>query len=1311
MSQTPKLDFTLSDFMNYYVQSNADTSMYSRPPAYNVSFYDSINMKREFSTCKPKAIDLKPPPGEQLPHQRFIARYMSPHTPYDRLLLFHGLGTGKTCLASAVVELARNIMMKQYIEPKVAYLVVPKRLIKTLRSEIAEICTCLERSEESVYTTSTGKLRRHTAKCLRGKYVPDATDLEQQEQEDIDSRGGAKKSSHEVRESIIGRKIRKAYRIMTYLEMAKFVEQTKAQGTFEDTFRNTYVIMDEVHNLKEADDDKRIDKYKLIWELTHKSVGTKFLFMTATPMRDQAQGEIVNLFNLILPEDKQLKSEDVAFDNESNQLKNPSILQQAVKGYVSYLRSMVSNVQIVYEGQIIPPLQHTHVYPLTMHTFQSDVYKKAYESNVKQGGKKNNPESEEENEAVNNMWLQTIHANSFVFPDGSFGPAGQAKYIHVYDRSGKQISLAGSSGGKASSAKTSTPEESELDIALTLEEPTDVEEDVDEKKAVEQHGRIEISEEFKAFLEQDGTSIHHRLHRLSQCSAKFAFTIEQIIKYPRQKMFVYSRFVQGGGVLLFAALLSYFGYGLCTGSETSDAKRFMLATPLISTATQTQHALTLFNSKQNVYGNMCQVVIGSPVVGEGFSFKAIRKTFIMTPFWNDGSTDQAIGRSIRSFSHDDLPLADRTVQIYKLCDLVTDEDIKSIDLIMYQTCEDKDYRIKQVERILKESAIDCVLNRARNISPFDQDGTKACDYSACDYKCSYVDSLASTPALAGVITDTNNLFYADEEIRLVMESVKKLFSQKSSYDFEELFQMLFSGLQLTHPDVKLNSIVLSRALHEMVSGNVRVLNRLGFFNYLRSDRNMYFLVDDPLAGRMFWNVNYANHPTPYFINKEFETTWATTLASAPSNYERVVKAIAVHANNPTKVRNVLNNMFPMIFDEMLKNSVKTMFVDQNDNNVVARAIFNIYKDQVEVVDDAFVVVSVDKNNPIVCSLEELREVTHGALAPWSSSGEVLEEWKEEQGQRKHLIINNPLHWYGIWNQKDQTFKIKHVIPVRGKMKTQVYEPDNRVVRTEEGINCTASFSKSKLYMLCDIIQKIPMLMKAFEHDPAMLRQIPALPPFVAQGTTFKPETLPVIIPQTGYTAQQIRAMLQSIKSNKNVKSELRDIYWTNKITQLLLQQDIKSLHALVESMLKEISDEKVVEKALGGWKTMSKEMLVPFLLTIEEIMAVLKKRYGVQLIGSTTPDQQVDIVMEQLTFLDMNTLQFTNPYGPIGLAGLYAVCLVDAENMQTFCNVVKQWYKAHHLLLEVSAKAKAPKEPKVKEPTEPKAKGGRKKKQ
>ena len=46
------------------------------------------------------------------PHQLFLKNYMSPNTPYNSILIFHGVGVGKTCSGVSIAENFKNIFGK-----------------------------------------------------------------------------------------------------------------------------------------------------------------------------------------------------------------------------------------------------------------------------------------------------------------------------------------------------------------------------------------------------------------------------------------------------------------------------------------------------------------------------------------------------------------------------------------------------------------------------------------------------------------------------------------------------------------------------------------------------------------------------------------------------------------------------------------------------------------------------------------------------------------------------------------------------------------------------------------------------------------------------------------------------------------------------------------------------------------------------------------------------------------------------------------------------------------------------------------------
>jgi hypothetical protein len=62
---------------------------------------------------------------ELAPHQNFVRNYLSFQTPYNSLLLFHGLGSGKTLTAIGIAEEMRDYLKKMGINKKIIIVASP----------------------------------------------------------------------------------------------------------------------------------------------------------------------------------------------------------------------------------------------------------------------------------------------------------------------------------------------------------------------------------------------------------------------------------------------------------------------------------------------------------------------------------------------------------------------------------------------------------------------------------------------------------------------------------------------------------------------------------------------------------------------------------------------------------------------------------------------------------------------------------------------------------------------------------------------------------------------------------------------------------------------------------------------------------------------------------------------------------------------------------------------------------------------------------------------------------------------------------
>ena len=114
--------------------------------------------------------------------------------------------------------------------------------------------------------------------------------------------------------------------------------------------------------------------------------------------------------------------------------------------------------------------------------------------------------------------------------------------------------------------------------------------------------------------------------------------------------------------------------------------------------------------EDNKDGNKVKVVLISKAGSEGIDLKFIRQVHILEPWYNMNRIEQITGRAVRNFSHKDLPFEERNVEIY-MHGTILDKNIEeAADLYVYRVAEYKAIQIGKVTRVLKETAVDCIVN-------------------------------------------------------------------------------------------------------------------------------------------------------------------------------------------------------------------------------------------------------------------------------------------------------------------------------------------------------------------------------------------------------------------------------------------------------------------------------------------------------------------------------------------------------------------------------------------------------------------------
>lgn len=128
---------------------------------------------------------------------------------------------------------------------------------------------------------------------------------------------------------------------------------------------------------------------------------------------------------------------------------------------------------------------------------------------------------------------------------------------------------------------------------------------------------------------------------------------------------------------------------------------------------------SIANKKDNMFGDKIRVIIGSPSIKEGVSFKHIQHIHLLDPVWNQSAKTQVEGRAIRFCSHVDInekidkPLKRKViVDIYKLVPRPKGLVSETCDQVIYDNIiVKKQNLIAAAESALRKVAIDHYLFR------------------------------------------------------------------------------------------------------------------------------------------------------------------------------------------------------------------------------------------------------------------------------------------------------------------------------------------------------------------------------------------------------------------------------------------------------------------------------------------------------------------------------------------------------------------------------------------------------------------------
>ncbi len=236
---------------------------------------------------------------------------------------------------------------------------------------------------------------------------------------------------------------------------------------------------------------------------------------------------------------------------------------------------------------------------------------------------------------------------------------------------------------------------------------------VDDLKRINEVNGLNI-DTFTKFMLNDKEKKSNLLNSMHQSSAKMTFCIINIMNSPGPAL-VYSNYVVMEGLQIFKIYLKYFGFTSYT--ERSKGKDGFRYAEYHGGIDKEERSIVLdkFNKAENKYGDVAKIIMISPAGSEGISLNSVRQVHIMEPYWHEVRIMQMIGRAIRLCSHRLLPLEEREVSVFRYKSVRKDElDKWTTDQYIEDTARLKQGLIQSFLDSIKEAAVDCSLNKAHN---------------------------------------------------------------------------------------------------------------------------------------------------------------------------------------------------------------------------------------------------------------------------------------------------------------------------------------------------------------------------------------------------------------------------------------------------------------------------------------------------------------------------------------------------------------------------------------------------------------------
>ena len=205
------------------------------------------------------------------------------------------------------------------------------------------------------------------------------------------------------------------------------------------------------------------------------------------------------------------------------------------------------------------------------------------------------------------------------------------------------------------------------------------------------------------------------LEALYASSPKFLTIVINILR-SSGPVLVYSNYVLMEGLQIFKMYLKYFGFTSFKDINTgNNGFRYIEYHGGIDKEERFKN-VEKYNVPENIKGDNIKIIMISPAGAEGLSLMNTRQVHIIEPYWHEVRIKQMVGRAIRLCSHKMLPKAERHVEVFRYKSIRLTQSKKiTTDQLIESIARSKEGLLQSFEDAIKEASIDCELFKAHNL--------------------------------------------------------------------------------------------------------------------------------------------------------------------------------------------------------------------------------------------------------------------------------------------------------------------------------------------------------------------------------------------------------------------------------------------------------------------------------------------------------------------------------------------------------------------------------------------------------------------